>query len=92
MEQLIRRVDRVEERIEANEAKVEAKFAVNDARYLVLLEVISEVKVDVSSLKAFRDNERAKHSSQPTWLFGTISAAISIAALLFNLYLAGLRP
>lgn len=46
----------------------------------------------ISSLETSRDNERTRHSSTPAWVFGTISAAVSIAVLLFNLYLAGLKP
>lgn len=46
----------------------------------------------VSSLETSRDNERARHSSTPAWVFGAISAAVAITALLFNLFLAGARP
>lgn len=46
----------------------------------------------ITSLETSRDNERTRHASTPSWLFGAISAAVAIMALLFNLYLAGLKP
>ena len=39
----------------------------------------------ITALEAFRDNERARHASTPTWLFGVIAAVVSIASLIINL-------
>ena len=84
MEQLIRRVDRAEERLDQVDARHYAAKDNFNERFLIM-------EREISSLKAFRDNTIAKHSSAPAWLFGSISAAVSIAALLFNLYLAGIK-
>lgn len=46
----------------------------------------------ITSLETSRDNDRTRHSSTPAWVFGIISAAVSIMAFLFNLYLSGMRP
>lgn len=46
----------------------------------------------ITSLETSRDNDRTRHSSTPAWVFGIISAAVSIMGFLFNLYLAGLKP
>lgn len=46
----------------------------------------------ISSLETWRDNERAKHASTPTWIFGVVAAIISGATLALNLWLAGVRP
>ncbi len=39
----------------------------------------------LSSLEAFRDNERTRHASTPAWVFGVISAAVALGSLLLNL-------
>lgn len=55
-------------------------------------EEISKLDSRVSSLETSRDNEKARHASTPAWVFGILSVGIAAAGLLFNLYLAGLRP
>ncbi len=55
-------------------------------------ETLSDHGAKLASLETSRDNEKTRRSSTPAWIFGTISAAVSLAALLFNLYLAGLKP
>lgn len=58
----------------------------------VMREKLFDFESRLSSLEAWQDNERAKISTAPAWLFGILSACVGIATLLFNLYLAGGRP
>jgi hypothetical protein len=52
---------------------------------------ISELRATVSGLKAWRDNERVRHSNTPAWLFGTIAAVVSVGALVAQLWIASLQ-
>jgi hypothetical protein len=74
VEQLIKRVGTVEDRVWRHE------------------EVLSNHGARLASLETSRDNERARHSSTPAWIYGSISAFVGLATLLFTLYLAGVRP
>ena len=47
----------------------------------------------ITGLESFRDNERARHASTPTWIFGVIAAAVGVASLIINLVVHfGVRP
>jgi hypothetical protein len=52
---------------------------------------MSDLKSRVASLETWRDNQEARHSNTPAWVFGTISAAVAVLSLLLNLWLAGGR-
>jgi hypothetical protein len=57
-----------------------------------LQQEISKIENRVSSLETTRDNARARVSTTPAWVFGTIAAIISVASFLLNLWMAGMRP
>lgn len=63
-----------------------------DRRVGVVEQRIWEHEGRISSLESYRDNDRARHSSTPVWVFSSISAFVGVATLLFSLYLAGVRP
>lgn len=53
---------------------------------------IARLDSRLSSLETSRDNEKTRHATTPAWVFGVLSVGIAAAGLIFNLYLAGLRP
>lgn len=59
--------------------------------YEWLREIVLELRDEVAVLKTWRANQDVRHSAVPQWLFGIISALVSVAMLLLNLYLAGAR-
>lgn len=50
-----------------------------------------EIERRLSHIEAWIANQDTKHAAFPAWLFGVISAGVSVAMLILNLYLAGAR-
>lgn len=63
-----------------------------EARQWEQQQEIAILNSKIASLETSRDNDRTRHSGTPAWIFGVLSVGIAAAGLLFNLYLAGLRP
>lgn len=47
------------------------------------------VRADVSALKSWREEMRARHSNTPAWIFGALSVVGSLIWMGITLYLSG---